>query len=168
MSRARKRTGFSLLEVLCVMALLAIVGGILILLLRETLGVERAQAEGFERIVQGNTLVDQFRSDVAQAEKAPPSWEAFKADPHTLILEMKKNAYVVYLWQKDRLQRRTYAGNKLTGERTLPLPSQISVEFVRADADSKLVRLRLHRSRGTDPLPGQSLEIAAALGGDWR
>jgi prepilin-type N-terminal cleavage/methylation domain-containing protein len=165
MNDMRKRPGFSLVELLCVMAVLAILGGILILLLHETLGVERAQAEGFERILQSNALADQFRADVAQAETAPQSWEEFKAGPQTLILAMKKDAHVIYLWKEAMLQRRAYAGIKLTNERTLPLNSRTTVEFVRADG---LIRLRLQLLRGGKALPGQALDFAAALGGDWR
>jgi hypothetical protein len=54
-------------------------------------------------------------------------------------------------------------------ERVLPVGgTQVDVEFVRSAANPKLVCLRLHNMRKGSPLPGQTLEIAAALGGDRR
>jgi prepilin-type N-terminal cleavage/methylation domain-containing protein len=161
------RRGFSLLEMLCVIVLLALLAGILTALLSETLEVERMQAEGFDKILQKNALADQFRADVAQAASAPDAWQQYKANPQTLILEMKNNSHVVYVWQEGNLVRHAFEDGK-EFERILPIGgSRVGVEFV-AGPSPKLIRFRLHAIGDGNPLPGQSLEIAAALGGDWR
>jgi prepilin-type N-terminal cleavage/methylation domain-containing protein len=164
----RKRPGFSLIEMLCVFVLIAVLGLVLSLIIQETIKVERLQAQGFEQMVQFNTLADQFRADVAQAEQAPQDWEQYRSGPGTLILQMKDGKHVVYVWQGKKLQRNDFDAREESG-RVLPVDSKrTDVEFVRADPKSNLVRLRLLAMRDGNPVPGETLEIAAALGGDWR
>jgi prepilin-type N-terminal cleavage/methylation domain-containing protein len=165
---AANRRGFSLLEMLCVIVLLALLTGILTALVSETIEVERLQAEGFDKILQNNALADQFRADVAQAASAPEEWQQYKSNSQTLILEMKNKAHVVYAWHDGNLVRHAFENGKAF-ERILPVGgSRVGVEFVRAGPNPKLLRLRLDAMRDGSPVPGQSLEIAAALGGDWR
>ena len=162
-----RRLGFTLVEMLCVMALLLLIATILTLLLRGTLEIERFQAEGFDRLLQTTALADQFRADVARAETAPLEWRDHQADEHTLILQMKNDQHVIYRWQQGTLERQSYETQQ-SSERTLPLDNRsVGVEFVRADKVA-LIRLRLSTLRKGVPQPGQTLEIAAALGGDWR
>jgi prepilin-type N-terminal cleavage/methylation domain-containing protein len=160
---ANTRRGFSLIELLCVIVLLGVLAGITALLLRETLGIERAQAAGFERILASNALADQFRADVARAENAE-----LQADPQRLTLKMKNDDQVTYVWQDGQLHRSAVADGKQS-KRTLPVGGkQVGVEFGRDGANPKLVRLRLVPLRETSPVAGQTLEIVAALGGNWR
>ena len=162
------RRGFTLTEMLCIMALIAVLGIILTLLLRETLQIEQVQARGFDKLLQTKALADQFRADVAQAESAPPLGEPYQADAQTLILQMKNSEHIVYRWQEGELIRLAIKDQVQT-ERALPIGGKkVGVEFVHAHASSKVLRLRLTTLRGATPVPGQTLEIAAALGGDWR
>jgi hypothetical protein len=50
----------------------------------------------------------------------------------------------------------------------LPVGSPTGVEFVRPAANARLLLVRLSTLRDGKIVPGQALEIAAALGGDWR
>jgi len=159
-----RRPAFSLTEMLCVMALLAVIGLIMAMLLRETLDVEQVQAAGFERMLQRNALADQFRADVAQAEETLAEWRDFKSGAGTLILEKSKDSHVVYRWHEGALQRQSFEADRAV-ERTLPVGGpEIGVEFVAAE--SKLVRLRLRTLRAGKAAPGWTVEIAAALKGD--
>jgi prepilin-type N-terminal cleavage/methylation domain-containing protein len=160
---ATQRYAFSLIEILCVIALIAVLGVVLAMLLKETIAVERTQAAGFDKILQSNALADQFRADVAQAVVAPEEWNDYKADAKTLILQGKDGQHIVYRWRDGALQR--FASDL---ERTLPVGPRVGVEFIRSGADPKLVRVRLHTLRDGNVVSGQSLEIAAALGGEWR
>jgi prepilin-type N-terminal cleavage/methylation domain-containing protein len=162
-----KRRGFTLVELLCVMACLAVLGTALVLIMNHILLAERLQAQGYDRIQQSRALADQFRFDVARAEKPLDRWDEFDAGPTTLILAMKSGEHTVYQW-RDGALKRLVTDNGETTERAMPLPIGAEVEFIAMDADSKLARLRLHIVRNGKIAPGQALEIAAALGGDWR
>ncbi|HWY85228.1 MAG TPA: prepilin-type N-terminal cleavage/methylation domain-containing protein [Gemmataceae bacterium] len=161
------RCGFTLIEMLVVMALLTMLTGILVLLLKETLQVERSQAKGFDKVLQSNALADQFRADVSQSESASQEWRNFKADRHTLILQMPGGSHVVYVQQEDAMRRSTFE-NDNESVRMLPLGSDVDVEFGGDAGNPNLICMRMHVLRKGNPLPGQALEIAAALGGDWR
>lgn len=164
---ARSRRGFSLIELLCVITLLTVLTGALGLLLNETLEAERLQTEGYDRFQRSRALADQFRADVARAEKAPAKWQEYVADSATLILQLKNRDHLVYHWHEGTLRRLTFENGE-ENERALPVPGRMSVEFDRAAPDVKLVRLRLLTVRFGNAVPGQTLEIAAAVGGDWR
>jgi prepilin-type N-terminal cleavage/methylation domain-containing protein len=159
-----RRRGFTLIEVMVAMVMITVVSGVLALLIRDTLEAQRLQAESFDRLVQSQALADQFRADVGHAEKAPEQWQDHVADASTLILHMKNQDYIVYTWQSGKLDRRLFERGKET-TRNLPVGKQVGVEFIRAD---KTVHLRLARLRENKSVPGQTLEINAALGGDWR
>jgi prepilin-type N-terminal cleavage/methylation domain-containing protein len=162
------RRGFSLVELLCVIGLLVLLMGMLTVLLLQTLDLDRAQRESSTRMLQHAVLADQFRADVASAEQAPAEWEQHKASTQSLILQMKNGQHVLYSWQNGKLERRSFENGK---ESSRPLPvgdDQVGVVLVLDGSDAKLVRLRLSRLRDGVLVPGQVLEIAAALGGDWR
>lgn len=163
-----RRPAFTLIEMLAVMILLAVVTGIMGMLLRETLNVERAQANGFDNILHVNALADQFRADVAQARDAPAAWDNYRADQSTLILALPDGGHVVYLWQDGKLLRRAL-GKSGAGEHFLPVGSgNVAVRFVHDENTTQFVSLRIDTLRKGNALPGQTLEITAALAGDWR
>ena len=164
--RSGGRPGFTMIEIVCVMVLLVALAAAMALLLKETLEVERVQADSFDNILQTNALADQFRADVAEAQDGPPAWQQYKADERTLILQMPKG-HVVYARHEETLLRSTFQDGK-SAARVLPIGASQVIEFDRAPQNSKIVRLLLHAKRGDSRLPGQTLIIAAALGGDWR
>jgi hypothetical protein len=152
----------------CVIILLTVVGGLLVILLRETLALKAAQAKSDQQMSVQRALADLFRADVARAEKAPRQWRYYRAGPRTLILENRDGSRVLYLWQDGRLERRVFADGK-DSTRVVPVGDErAGVEFDCAGSASRLVSLRLLAMRGESPLPGQTVTIAAALGGDWR
>jgi prepilin-type N-terminal cleavage/methylation domain-containing protein len=160
-----RRRGFSLVELLCVMALLAVVGLILALLLRQTLDAERTQSDSFNQMLLRNALADQFRGDVSRADKQLDTWREFGAGADTLILHMPDDKHIVYRWQDGELERMTFTGDKET-KRTVPLGhKELKVEI---DASQRLARLRLRALHLGKVLPGRTTEITAALGGDAR
>jgi hypothetical protein len=139
------------------------------LLLKETLQVERVQAEGFDRIMQNNALADQFRADVAQALAAPLEWQQYKADKRTLILSAPDIGEVVYILNGDNVLRRLFHNDGKISEHTLPVGGEsVSAKFDRSAQNPKLLRLLVHGTRAGTPLEGQTLAIAVALGGDQR
>jgi hypothetical protein len=163
----RTRPGHTLMEMLCVFALLTLVFGLLATLLMETLRIEHAQVASFERMAQQQALADQFRTDTALAEQAPQEWGPYKAGSHTLILQTK-TGHVVYVWQEDKLRRHDFDGDV---EHAILLPldaSRVGVEFMHNGAAGGLVKLRLATLRDGSAVAGQTQEIVGALGGDWR
>jgi prepilin-type N-terminal cleavage/methylation domain-containing protein len=162
------RHAFTLVEMLCVMALFALLGTILTLIILGTLEIERTQAAGFDRLLQNKSLAEQFRADVSAADDAPAQWHDRRADEHRLILHMKTGEHVVYVWRDKILVRQIYAEKQSTEAALQVGGPNVDVEFVPAEPAGKLVRLRLHTLRKGKRADGESLEIAAALGGDWR
>jgi len=114
-------------------------------------------------MLQRNALADQFRADVAQAEKALPAWRDYQSGADTLVLQKSKDSHIVYRWHEGSLKRKAIEGQK-EFERVLPVGTEMRVEFV--GADSKLIRLRLRMLHNGKAAPGRTVEIAAALGGD--
>ena len=161
------RPGWSLIEALVVMVLLVVLGTTLALLMRESLEAERIQAVSYDRLQQSKTLADEFRADVARAEKAPAEWQDYAASPTTLILKMKGDHHVVYVWNEKTLTRLAFEGDK-KDSRVLQVPERTQPEFTRAAPDSKVVRFRLVTVHLGKAKAGQTLEFAAAVGGDWR
>jgi prepilin-type N-terminal cleavage/methylation domain-containing protein len=167
MNRARPaRAGFSLIEMLCVMVLILVLGAVLAMLFKETLEVEKIQTSGFDRLLQTKMLADQFRSDVARAESVLPEWQDRKADAETLILRMKDKRHIVYAWKEGKLTRAAHVDGE-KDEQPLPVGRNVEVEFVQPGKEA-VARLRLHLVRDEQRVAGQSLEMAAAVGGDLR
>src|SRR6516225_6610308 len=106
---AKTRRGYTLIEMVCVILLLTVVGGLLVVLLRETLVLKAAQADSDRHMAAQRALADLFRADVARAADAPRRWRYYRADPRTLILEDRRGGHVLYLWQEGRLERRVFA-----------------------------------------------------------
>ncbi len=162
-----RRRGFSLIEILSVMVLLAVFGFVTAILLKETLDIERVQAAGFNKFLESTALADQFRADVHRAEATLSEWQDYVANERTLILQTKEGR-IVYLWDENRLVRRAFENGGLT-EQFPPLSGrETRAEFVRDGREPKMVRLRLHRLRAGEVVEGQTIEIDAALGGDFR
>lgn len=166
-SAIRRRPGWSLLELLVVMMLITLLIGVIAMLMREALTTEQIQAGTYQRVQEGKALADQFRADVAAAETAPANWQNHVAGPDTLILQMKDQVHLVYSWRDGALRRLTISG-KDQNTRHLPVPGNTKIEFDRSPPDGNLVRVRLLTVRLGKAVPGQTLEFAAAVGGDWR
>jgi prepilin-type N-terminal cleavage/methylation domain-containing protein len=165
--RRAGRSGFTLVEMLVVLAMVTFLGGIMALLLKETLSIEKVQAAGFDRLLHQNALADQFRADVAQAEEAPAQWDNYQARPQTLILRLPEAGHVIYVWVEARLHRLAFDGKKVN-DRQLPVDEDLRVEFEQTSGPAKRVILRLQTMKDGKALVGQGLEFVAALGGDWR
>lgn len=162
------RHGFTLVEMVVVFALLAVLGGILTAMLKETLAMERFQSEGFDRLLHSSALADQFRADVAQAVDAPTAWQDHTADRHCLILHGKVDHHIVYVWNDATLRRYLFEKGKAREQIVLTADPDTEVELVRSELNPKLLCLRLLALRKGQPLPQQTLEFVADLGGDWR
>lgn len=163
----QRRSAFTLIELMCVIVLLTVAGLVLGLLIREIAQIERIQAAGFNRFLETTALAELFRADVGRAESTLHEWQDYVANERTLILKTK-DGHVVYLWENDRLHRRAFEKGAFQ-EREPPLADpNLRAEFVRDRRVPNLVRLRLHRMRGNEIVQGHTLEIAAALAGDWR
>ncbi len=168
MTPAQRRSGFTLVELLVVIGVLAILGGILAVLLKLTLETEHAQTVSFDRLLQISRLADEFRDDVAKAENTLANWQDLQADERTLILSLKNQTQIVYQWKDGSLWRSVFAADELS-ERVVQIDAKdVRIDFVHLVGGEKLVRLRLHRTREGQDLADQALELAAAIGGDQR
>jgi hypothetical protein len=147
------------------MLLLLVLAGAMAFLLRETIETERLLSEGFDQVLKTSALAEEFRADVSRAESAPEAWQRYQAGPQTLILRMPGGSHVVYHPYEEGWERRALENGKLTAH-NLPLESSdVEMEFVRG---ARTITIRLHRLLRGRRVPGQAVEIAAALGGDAR
>jgi prepilin-type N-terminal cleavage/methylation domain-containing protein len=158
------RRGVTLIEILCVIVLLAVVTAVLMLLINHTLEAQRIQSHSYETLQQSKALADQLRADVARAKSTLKQWREYTSDVDTLILRTTEEETIVYTKAEGGLLR-IAAQNDQQLERPTPLPEGTAIEFVQAE---RIIRVRLTPARGGKAHAGQSLEIAAALGGDWR
>jgi prepilin-type N-terminal cleavage/methylation domain-containing protein len=166
---AKRRPGFSLLEVMVVIVVMSIIMMMATSMLLNLFRLETAEAGAHDRLMSQSALADQFREDVAAASAAPPQGPAkdgdeppLQADKHTLILKTDGDRYIAYRWNKGELERIETVVDQET-RRVMPVGGDnITVEFLRQD---KIHRLRLIASGkgGTSVL-----DIAAALGGERR
>lgn len=163
------RRGTSLVEMLVVMAGLAVLLSFLALALWGTIRIERADAAVFVRTLAQSTLADQFRSDVAQSNGAPAKWDDFRAGPDCLILQKPSGEHIAYVWNKERLLRYEQTTEKRL-EQAFSLGVHrldVTIEFVRPDARLCLLKMRGVPGEGSTR-PRFQLDVLAALGGELR
>jgi prepilin-type N-terminal cleavage/methylation domain-containing protein len=166
-SCSRGRAGFSLLEMVTVMALYGILLSLLMMTLIGIFHVEQSSRAALDGLGWQAVLADQFRDDVSQALAAPQHWQGHTAGPACLILEMSDKRHVVYLWEDSQLFRlEGGAGGK---SRKVPLPGKGkgTVTFSRAGPKERLLTLRMVEPASR---PGKEsiLDVTAAQGGDRR
>ena len=161
--------GFTLIEMVAVISMLAVMILIIAATLWGAVKVERADSAAFHRMTVQVQLADQFREDVHHAIECPDSFRELSAGPSCLILKMEEDRHVAYRWADERLTRTEFVGAE---ENTLQLAvggERISVQFGQPGTADHVAWMRLLESRG----PGSSrrewpVEIRAAVGGDIR
>ncbi len=162
-----KRPGFTLIEMLCVMLLIVVMGTAFARLLRQTLEIEQLQGAGFDKAVHVHALADQFRADVAGATRAPERWQNYEANAQTLVLQTP-GGHIVYAVNESGLERQWSERGKTTIQTIPSVESNFAVEFVRAAENPQLIEMRLRFLGKGHAIAEPTLEIAAALGGDER
>jgi type II secretory pathway pseudopilin PulG len=169
-ARARCRRAFTLIEMLVVMAGMALIIGLSIALILGVVRTYDADAALYRRLTAQEQLADRFRADVAAAEAAPVRAGAWSAGERCLILRRPGGRLVVYTFAENAGLERLETGGTATEERqVLPLGTDgVAVAFVRGERD-KLLSLRWVETRGMEGAPVlRALEFTAALGGDLR
>jgi prepilin-type N-terminal cleavage/methylation domain-containing protein len=169
MTRRTRVRGFTLLEMIVVLALVSVLMLLIAASLWGAVKIERADAAVLARIQVQSQLADLFREDISSALECPDAVGETAAGPECLILKVGDGRHVVYRWYGDRLTRRELGGADET-PRALSVGGEfIAAEFERGPADSRDVHLILRETRR--PVPSRSnwtLRISAALGGDQR
>lgn len=171
MSRAacRRRAGFTLIEVLVVMAVMALYVAVGSVLIFGVLRTYEADAAAQRRSTARRILADQFRADVAAAEAAPDRDGDDTAGPRRLLLRQPGGRLVAYRRTAAGLERLATRGDDV--ERlVLALGGEpVEVEFRRGGPDGRLVTLRLTETRGTEGAEVHfTHDLTAALAGDLR
>jgi prepilin-type N-terminal cleavage/methylation domain-containing protein len=162
----RKRTGFTLLEMMCVMAVLGILlmagTGLIVTVMKTSSMGDRIG----NRVSQRAELAKQFRDDVARAERARDKFGDLEAGPTVLILRMPDESTIIYRINDDgctRIERK----NLSETSRRLPLDAKnTTVEFTHPAGSSKLITMRITESPSRGPV--NVTELSAALGGNSR
>jgi hypothetical protein len=161
-----RRPGFSLIEVLALMAGLAAALALLGIVLVGALKLEQAGTGALHRLAARRDLAEQFRADVARAAEAPPRWQEDAAGPSCLILGDGKNRHVVYRWEGQRLLRVEFVGDEGHRREVGLGGGPSAVEFERSGG-GRLLTLKLSAVR-KDGVKQPSATITAALGGDLQ
>jgi type II secretory pathway pseudopilin PulG len=163
-----RRGGFLLIEVLILMISLVVVmlvGGAALL---GGFKAQRTASATQKRLNAETTLADEFRPDVARAEKVVAQIEQLKTGPKCLLLRWPDGKTIVYRWDGKKLERSQLPGSKDAPPRKLPLgPDCTAVEFLRTGPDRRVITVRLTEKRRAAKST-RSIDISAALGGDLR
>jgi prepilin-type N-terminal cleavage/methylation domain-containing protein len=161
-----RRRGFTLLEMLAVMAGLAIVAVMGVTIIAGAFKIHQSTSAAHTRANQHETFVDQFRADVARATSAPTSLDKWTAGPTCLILQTASDSQIVYVEAEGRLER--WRWPKGGAYLLHPGPQGTKVSFDRSGPDGKLVTMKLKPPAPPNGKERDPLYISAALGGDVR
>jgi prepilin-type N-terminal cleavage/methylation domain-containing protein len=163
---AARRPGFTLLEILVVMAVISMVMAMSISLIVGVLRTHDADANLGTRLTAQALLADQFRGDVATAQAAPGRAGKFTASSRCLILRQPTGDLIVYRFAPAGLERIEVHGDD-EDSRMMTLGYQRgTVEFARED---RVLTLRCVEWRGAEEEPVRhAVEFSAALGGDLQ
>jgi prepilin-type N-terminal cleavage/methylation domain-containing protein len=165
MRHSHVRAGYSLLEMLAVMAVLAFILGLGGALLLTAMRADQVGAATLHQMSMHDELADQFRADVARATETPAELGNLKAGPNCLILKTDAG-HVVYHWHDRKLDRIVRA-NGQESRRPVAISSEdTSVEFVRPAGDRPIITVRVLQT--LPKTAKRTTEISAALGGDER
>jgi prepilin-type N-terminal cleavage/methylation domain-containing protein len=165
-SRPPQRTGFTLIEVLAVMAGLALLISFGCALIAGLFRMHKSSAASRLNLVRHEVFADQFRDDVAHADSAPAKLDQFQAGPHCLILAMHDSSPVVY-FEEAGIWKRRY-GSRKDVLNLHPGPEGTQLEFLRSGPADRLVTVRILPPAVPRLKDRAPLEISAALGGDVR
>lgn len=157
------RRGFSLLELLLVMAVLTIALNFSAVLILSAMRVDQMSAETMHRMTRLTQLADLFRDDVAAAVAARETWGQYQRGPTCAILQGPGDQWVVYQFKNGMIER---VARTSEGESRRPIalgPAEATVEFDKAGAVLILRITEQHKG-----MAGLSTEIKAALGGDSK
>jgi Tfp pilus assembly protein FimT len=161
----RRRTAFTLIEMLGVMAMLTMLLGFGMTLLLTAMRADQAASAMLRDLVRNAELADQFRTDVARADVAPERLGELTAGPTCLILGAG-NKHVIYQWKDHRLTRTERGAGPETSRRVTINPENTTLEFSRNGGERSVITVRVVET--PDRGAPRTTEIAAALGGDTR
>jgi type II secretory pathway pseudopilin PulG len=161
----RRRTAFTLIEMLGVMAMTSMLVGFGMALLLTAMRADQAASAMLRDLSRNAELADQFRADVGRADAAPERLGEFTAGPTCLILGAG-NSHVVYQWKDHRLTRIERDKGPDTSRPVAINPEDTTLEFSRTGSQRPIITVRVVETpgRGTP----RTSEISAALGGDVR
>lgn len=155
-----KRGGFSLIEMLVVLAALAMLMGLSFTLLFGMVRTDRVGEGTLRRINRRAEIADQFRDDVHAAIDMPAERGEYRAGPTCLILKQGDASWVVYQAEPGRLIRIVQSGGTSTRTPIRLASEESDAEFSRIDGVARL-RLTELVKHGT----AKVAVIDAAIGG---
>lgn len=157
MTCRRRRTGFSLLEMIVVIFGISLLLGMLGSMIWAVMRIESAGTESFTRMQQQAQLADRFRDDVSQAQESPELAEDFTSSPMCMILKQGDGGLVIYRWQEGKLQRQVIRDRQHETQEIPVGGDDVHILFSRR---AGVLMMDIH---GPHRAP---LMIAAALGGN--
>jgi len=167
----KSRNGYSMIEMLVVMATGAVVLGIAVALLHTLLQGERAGRERLRRCAVIGRLADQFRRDVHAAVGTTAEQPDDGEDPAAgRCFELTPDVMVVYRFPPGAVTRSELAGAKLRHRESYRLPpgATASVEVRGGPATPVASLVIASKAEGPQPSAARTTQIEAALARDHR
>ena len=108
--RHRKRSAWTLIEMVVVMLCLAILLSLLVPVVWAVFRIQASAMESFEQMQAEATLADRFREDVAGSNDVPELAADYEGEPICLIA--KGDDFIIYQFRDGVLNRMVPAGKK--------------------------------------------------------
>ena len=138
MRHVRKSQGFTLVELLVVLAILTTVMGISVTLMFTMFDFQQRYAEQSEQLHSTNRFIEQFRSDARLYHFASIEPDRVTIEQYTYGNMPSKITYSLVQGkfpEKRDIVRRVWQGDKLTGTETYHLPDYAELRFVEGTDD---------------------------------
>lgn len=167
----KKTSGYSLIEVTVVIAVLSIITTLAAVMLHGLMGADRLASGWLEQQNAFAALAETFRGDVHAAKTFHPPADAESLPPRRWEFKRADDSQIVYCWRGDELTRETTVAAGVSRE-SFPLPPGATVLVENASqGETTLLTLLVEpgpTAAGAPGRPSAGLRVEARLARDCQ